>query len=324
MSKFRLEGKVAIVTGGASGIGEATARLFVLNGAYVIIADIQDELGGSVVKSIGAEKCTYKHCDVTDEEQVEETVQYTVRTHGRLDIMFSNAGIMDPMMSILNLDLADYDRVMAVNARGAVSAIKHAARAMVRHGTKGSIICTGSVAACQAGNGTVAYTVSKHAALGLVRAAAGEVGRFGIRVNCVSPSGVATPLACGVFGGSSQDEVEAGCAAVANLKGVVLKASHVAEAVLFLASDESSFMSGHNLVIDGDARDSDSIKISHKETQSHNTESDILKRNGNQENCCHDAEAVDFRRDFCSNKAMFTEIISSMISRVNVSGKQSS
>lgn len=248
---FRLQGKVAIITGAASGIGEATARLFVLNGAYVIIADIQDELGQSVANSIGLTKCTYKHCDVTDEKQVEDTVQYTIKTHGRLDIMFSNAGMTDPVTSIVSVDIANYDRVMAVNARGTITAIKHAARAMTQSGTRGSIICTASVASCQAGNGTVSYTGSKHAVLGLVRAAAGELGRFGIRVNCVSPSGVGTPLACG-FSGSRQDEVEAQCAGMANLKGVVLKVGHVAEAVLFLASDESAkFMSGHNLVIDG-------------------------------------------------------------------------
>ncbi|KAJ8510494.1 hypothetical protein OPV22_000928 [Ensete ventricosum] len=250
MSTLRLEGKVAIITGAASGIGEAAARLFASNGATVVVADIQDELGTRVAASIGFGRCSYRHCDVTREEEVEATVDYVVRTHGRLDVMLSNAGVLGPMASVLDVDLGEMDHVMAVNLRGAAAAVKHAARAMVAKGTRGSIICTGSVAACQGGLGPVAYTASKHAVVGLVSAAAGELGLHGIRVNCISPFGVATPLACG-YDGRSPEQVEESSCAAANLKGVVLKAHHVAEAALFLASEESAFISGHNLVIDG-------------------------------------------------------------------------
>lgn len=246
----RLEGKVAIITGAASGIGEATARLFASHGATVIIADIQDELGVAVADSIGIEKCSYVHCDVTDEAQVENTVNYAVSKHGRLDVMYSNAGILLYSPSILELDLCDFDKVMSVNVKGTAAALKHAGRAMVAAGIRGSIICTASVGASQGGYGPAAYVTSKHAVLGLVRAAAADLGRHGIRVNCVSPSGVGTPLSCGVAR-MTPEEVEQTTTATCNLKGAVLKASHIAAAALFLASDESEIISGHNLVIDG-------------------------------------------------------------------------
>ncbi|KAJ4766512.1 NAD(P)-binding Rossmann-fold superfamily protein [Rhynchospora pubera] len=250
MAKKRLEGKVAIITGAASGIGEATARLFTSHGATVVIADIQDELGTAVAASIGEDKCSFVHCDVTDEGQVESAVRYAVSKHGRLDIMYSNAGILLLSPSILDLDLSDFDKVMSVNVRGTAAALKHAGRAMVAAGIRGSIICTASVGASQAGYGPAGYVTSKHAVLGLVRAAAADLGRYGIRVNCVSPFGVATPMSCGIAG-MTPEVMEQVTSATCNLKGAVLKASHVASAALFLASDESEVISGHNLVIDG-------------------------------------------------------------------------
>ncbi|KAJ8619313.1 hypothetical protein MRB53_027842 [Persea americana] len=250
MSKPRLEGKVAIVTGAASGIGEAAARLFVNNGAFVVIADIQDELGHRVVGSIDPAKCCYRHCDVRDEKQVQEMVDHAIEKYGSLDIMFSNAGIVGSLTGILKLDLGDLDNTMAINVRGVAATVKHAAGAMVARQIRGSIICTASVAACIGGSGPHAYTISKHALVGLVRSTASELGKHGIRVNCISPFGVATPLTC-QLGNLDPSEVEANCCAMSNLKGTVLKPQNVAEAALFLASDESSFISGHNLVVDG-------------------------------------------------------------------------
>ncbi|XP_028091653.1 short-chain dehydrogenase reductase 3b-like [Camellia sinensis] len=126
---------------------------------------------------------------------------------------------------------------MAANVRGVASTIKHAARAMVAKEIRGSIICTTSVAACLGGTGPHAYTASKHALVGLVRSACRELGHHGIRVNCVSPFGVATPLSCKAYN-LEPSEVEANSCVLANLKGIVLKARHIAEAALFLASDE--------------------------------------------------------------------------------------
>ncbi|KAI4301562.1 hypothetical protein L6164_034829 [Bauhinia variegata] len=250
MTKQRLEGKVAIVTGGASGIGAESVRLFSENGAFIVVADVQDELGHHLVASIGSDKVSYRHCDVRDEKQVEETVSFALEKYGRLDIMFSNAGIGGSFSGILDLDLNGFDNTMAVNVRGVAATIKHAARAMVANKIRGSIICTASVAGLLAGSGPHGYTVSKHAIIGLVRTACSELGAYGIRVNCLSPYAVATPLTCTALNVEA-DVIEATGHDLTNLKGITLKASHIAEAALFLASDDSAYISGHNLVVDG-------------------------------------------------------------------------
>ncbi|GAV81370.1 adh_short_C2 domain-containing protein [Cephalotus follicularis] len=250
MSKLRLEGKVALITGAASGIGAEAVRLFAKNGAFVVVADVQDELGHQVVVSIGADKVSYHHCDVRDEKQIEETVKYTLEKHGKLDVLFSNAGIIGPLTGILELDIRELDNTMATNVLGVAATIKHAARAMVAKSIRGSIICTTSVASSLGGTAPHAYTTSKHALVGLVRSACSELGAYGIRVNCISPFGIATPLSCRAYN-LEPSEVEANSCALANLKGIVLKASHIAEAALFLASDESTYISGHNMAVDG-------------------------------------------------------------------------
>ncbi|MED6205821.1 hypothetical protein PIB30_021289 [Stylosanthes scabra] len=249
---FRLDGKVAIVTGGASGIGEATVKLFSEKGAYVVIADIQDELGKEVATSIGIDKVTYRHCDVRDEKQVEETVAFTVHKYGGLDIMFNNAGVAGSQSSVLDLDLKDFDNTLAVNLRGYAVFIKHAARVMVARKTRGSIICTASTVGSESITGFdgKAYVSSKSGILGLVRATCGDLGQYGIRVNSISPYLVATPLATKVLNMDVSEVEEFGVAA-ANLKGIVLKPIHIAQAALFLASDQSAYVSGHDLVVDG-------------------------------------------------------------------------
>nr|UZQ19732.1 short-chain dehydrogenase reductase 3b [Gleditsia microphylla] len=249
-SKQRLEGKVAIVTGAASGIGAEAVRIFAENGASVVVADVQDELGRQVAASIGTDKVSYHHCDVRDEKQVEDTVSFAIQKYGSLDIMFSNAGIVGSFSGILELDLNAFDNTMAVNVRGVAATIKHAARVMVAKKIRGSIICTASVAASVAGCGNHAYTTSKHGLVGLVRSACSELGAYGIRVNCISPFGVATPLTCRAIN-MEKDEIEAAYSASANMKGIPLKAAHIAEAALFLASDESVYISGHDLMVDG-------------------------------------------------------------------------
>ncbi|KAJ1393357.1 Short-chain dehydrogenase/reductase SDR [Sesbania bispinosa] len=251
MSKQRLQGKVAIVTGGASGIGAEAVRVFVENGAFVVIADLEDELGHKVASSIGSEdKVCYHHCDVRDEKRVEETVAFTLEKYGSLDILFSNAGIAGPLSSILDFDLNEFDNTIAVNVRGVAATIKHAARVMVARKTRGSIICTASVAASFGGCAGHDYTTSKHGIIGLVRSTCGELGAYGIRVNSISPYAVATPLTCRAFD-VEPGEIEATGLSFANLHGVTLKSTHIAEAALFLASDGSAYISGQNLVVDG-------------------------------------------------------------------------
>ncbi|KAL8128012.1 hypothetical protein AgCh_014805 [Apium graveolens] len=182
----KLEGKVAIITGGASGIGEATARdLFAEHGARaIVIADIQDVFGQNVAKSIGSGQCTYMHCDVTDEDQVKALVESTVKNFRQLDIMFSNAGTTNVTtnQAILDFDLNASDRIFAINVRGVVACVKHAARSMVGGGVKGgSIICTGSVLASFAPPQSIDYVMSKRAVSGLVECASKGLGKYGIR-----------------------------------------------------------------------------------------------------------------------------------------------
>ncbi|XP_048330062.2 (+)-cis,trans-nepetalactol synthase NEPS2-like [Ziziphus jujuba] len=249
----KLHGKVAIVTGGASGIGEATARHIINDGARaVVIADVQDEKGQSVVASIGSDRCTYIHCDVTDENQVKSLVKSTVSIYGRLDIMFSNAGIatVTRNQTVLDLDLSEFDKVIAVNTRGMAACVKHAARAMKEGGVRGSIICTASALASRGYKTWTDYVMSKHAVIGLVRSASLQLAGDGIRVNCVSPGLVGTPLTMRVWEVKEEEEMEKVVEKFSSLRGV-LGEKHVADAVSFLASEESEFVTGLDLVVDG-------------------------------------------------------------------------
>jgi NAD(P)-dependent dehydrogenase (short-subunit alcohol dehydrogenase family) len=241
---------VALITGGASGIGEHTAKVFVHHGAKVVIADIQDELGHLVSETLGPSNSLYVHCDVTDEAQIKNAVDKAVATYGKLDIMFNNAGIVDENKTrIIDNEKADFERVLGVNVTGVFLGIKHASQAMIL-ARSGSIISTSSISSYVGGAASHAYTCSKHAVLGLTKNAAVELGQFGIRVNCLSPYALATPLAT-KFVGVDDEGLENVMNSLANLKGVTLKVEDVASAALYFASDESRYVSGHNLLIDG-------------------------------------------------------------------------
>ncbi|XP_028784067.1 (-)-isopiperitenol/(-)-carveol dehydrogenase, mitochondrial-like [Neltuma alba] len=252
MNNHKLAGKVAIVTGGASGIGEATARLFANEAArMVVIADIQDELGNQVAASIGTDRCSYVHCDVADEDQVKQLVESTVNIYGHLDIMFSNAGVASSSeQTILDLNFSGMDGLFATNIRGMTACVKNAARAMVEKQVRGSIVCTASVAGSHGFPVGTDYCMSKHAVVGLMRAASVQLATRGIRVNSVSPTALVTPLLCKAFGMSSAQAREF-CQKSARLEGVELTAELVAKAVLFLASNDSEFITGHDLKVDG-------------------------------------------------------------------------
>ncbi|CAI0556393.1 unnamed protein product [Linum tenue] len=255
----RLQGKVALITGGARGIGAAAARLFSQHGAKVVIADIRSDLGRSVSNQIQLESghpVSYVQCDVASDSDMQNAVDAAVSTYGKLDIMYSNAGIagerFDPR--ILSVDREAFGKVFDVNVYGSFLAAKHAARVMVPR-KSGTILLTGSAVTASYGTTPHMYSASKHAVVGLAKNLCVELGEFGIRVNCISSFGTPTPMGSESMGLDEktleEKALEEMFSAVGNLKGVVLKPEDVAEAALNLVSDESKYLSGLNLLVDG-------------------------------------------------------------------------
>lgn len=251
----RLLGKVALVTGGATGIGESIVRLFHKHGAKVCVVDIEDHLGQQLCQTLGYTTC-FIHGDVTIEDDVSRAVDFSVANFGTLDIMVNNAGIGGPPCpDIREFQLSTFEKVFDVNVKGTFLGMKHAARIMIPL-KKGSVVSLSSVSSAVGGAGPHAYTGSKHAVLGLTKSVAAELGQHGIRVNCVSPYAVLTNLALAHLPEDERTEdAKAGFRAFvgknANLQGVDLVEEDVANAVLFLASDEARYISGTNLFVDG-------------------------------------------------------------------------
>jgi NAD(P)-dependent dehydrogenase (short-subunit alcohol dehydrogenase family) len=250
----RLDRKTAVITGGASGVGAATVRRFVEEGAQVIIADILDDKGKALVEELGA-AAAYVHTDVAREEEVAAAIGQAATRWGRLDCLFNNAGAggVDEILEALPMD--GYQQTMDILLKGVIMGMKHAAPIMKRQ-RSGSIINTGSVAGLRFGFGPLVYSIAKAAVIHLSRWTAMELGEWGVRVNCICPGGIVTPI----FGRSvglpveKADETLGVVSELLRYAQAIPRPGHpndIANAALWLASDEAAFVNGHTLVVDG-------------------------------------------------------------------------
>lgn len=251
----RLKGKVAIVTGGASGIGLASAWRFAAEGAKVVIADIQDALGEAIAAGSGG-ALSYAHADVSVDAEVEALVAAAVSRFGRLDVMFNNAGIQGDQSGFMEIEAGAFDRMVRLLTGSVVSGHKYAARQFRAQGSGGAIISTTSAAGLLGGYSNLSYTAAKHAIIGVVRAAAFELGPFGIRSNAIAPGVTVSPIMASSFGVPAeraqafQDFVAQRVDALQPLSRAG-RPEDIANAALFLASDEASWISGVTLPVDG-------------------------------------------------------------------------
>lgn len=252
----KLEGKVAVITGGASGIGNATVRLFVEEGARVVIADIQEDKGGALAESLGA-GAVFCRADVSSEADVEAAVECALSRYGRLDCMVNNAGIAGSYIrnSISEVPADDFDQTIAVDVRGVFFGMKHAARVMIPQ-RSGTIVTTASTAGFRVGYAPHVYSAGKAAVIHLTRSVAMELGERGVRVNCVCPGAIATPIFGKSLGLSPQaadetlDKLRDTLAMVQPIRRAGMP-EDVARAIVWLASDDASFVNGHALIVDG-------------------------------------------------------------------------
>lgn len=254
-----LAGKVAIVTGGASGIGRGIAERFAAEGARVLVADVRDDLGEGLVgelDSTGA-KVVYRHADVGEQAQVAELVEAAVSTFGGLDVMVNNAGISSPLRKgLFHEDFEEFDRVMRVNLLGLMAGTRDAARHMADNGG-GSIINLGSIGGIQAGGGVSTYRASKAAIIHFTKCAAIELAHYDVRVNCLAPGNIPTPILATSATDEDRERLERFEARIRQQMrdDRPLKregtADDVAEAALYLATDRSRYVTGIVLPVDG-------------------------------------------------------------------------
>lgn len=242
----RLEGKVAIVTGGVSGIGKRTAELFVEEGARVYIGDVNADGIGEMARQLGHNQCDGMEVDIRNEDQVQKMVEGAVRRFGRLDIAFNNAGV-GGFSPIQDYPLADFQRVVDICLTGTFLCIKHESKYLIRAGKGGSIVNIASLNAMQATEGFAAYCSAKAGVAMLTKVAALELGRHKIRVNAIGPGLIHTPATegfkqrPGVYEGFIENSP----------MGRAGEPEDIARLATYLASDASSLMTGQTLYIDG-------------------------------------------------------------------------
>jgi 3alpha(or 20beta)-hydroxysteroid dehydrogenase len=244
----RLDGKVALITGGARGMGKAHARHFVAEGAKVVLGDLLDDKGQALAAELGEDNCRYLHQDVTSETDWAATVAAAVDAFGRLNVLVNNAGIL-MHKKIAEMTLTEFRRVIDVNLIGEWLGIKSVIEPMTSAGG-GSIVNISSVEGFTGAAGMSAYSASKFGVRGITRSAAQELGQLGIRVNSVHPGGIMTTMTATAF--ESFTEVTDGAGFMKALPiPRFAKSSEVSPLVVFLASDESSYCTGSEFVVDG-------------------------------------------------------------------------
>ena len=248
----RLAGKVAVVTGGSAGIGLATGRLFAAEGAAVVLVDLDAEGLQAAVAEIGLASVSHAVADVSDEAQMRSALQAAVDRHGRLDVLFCNAGTEGYIAPLTEMPVEDFDRVMAVNVRGVFLGLKHALPLMQRQGN-GSIIITSSVAGFKGAAHLAPYAASKHAVVGLMRSAVLETGASGVRINTIHPSPIETRMMRAIEHGRAPGAEAAAKQMITNRipAGRYGTADEVAATALFLASDDSRYCTGGRYSVDG-------------------------------------------------------------------------
>lgn len=252
----KLNGHVVLITGGVSGIGRATAELFIQEGANVVIADI-DEKGGAKLQEKWNGSCLFKRVDVTSEADVKELMNFVADKHGKIDCLFNNAGASGAHGDFEDIETAAFFNTLNLLLGSAFMTIKYALPLMKAQGS-GSIINNASVAGLFGGYAGHAYSTAKGGLVQLTKSAAGELAQYGIRVNCICPGGIATPLWGRAFD-LEEDNLDSSTLGVSKAlsKAQPIQRSglpeDVAKAALWLASDDSGFVTGHSLVVDGGA-----------------------------------------------------------------------
>jgi len=246
---MELEGKVALVTGGTSGIGRETAVLFAKAGVKVVVAgrrEVEGEETIELVRAAGGDGLFVK-ADVSKSSEVEALIQKAVEKFGRLDIAFNNAGIEGVWVPIVRQSEEDWDRTITINLKGVWLSLKYEIRQMLKQGGGGVIVNMASIVGQIGAAGAAAYSASKHGVIGLTKSAALETAKSGIRINAVCPAVIETPMADRLYSAPAVHKYVLGCHPI----GRFGTTSEIAEAVVWMCSDHASFMTGQSLVLDG-------------------------------------------------------------------------